>query len=99
MAEYDQKLEDIGNKIIFGLEQEWVKGIEENIEDNILHNSLEDYTEDGGCGKINIYTSEAMKKAEEAAQEAVDVINELFGESRTQFDYLDALKYLFLGRN
>lgn len=99
MAEYEEKLEAISNKILFGLQQECTKPVEDDIEDNILNNSLEDLTDEGNNGKINVYTSEAIKKAEQSALEAVDAIEELFTDSMTQFDYLNALKFLFLGTN
>lgn len=98
MAEYEQKLDDIGNKISLGLEQEWFKGMDEEHDSSIVNNSLDDLTDEAGYGKINVYSSEALKEAEEVASDVIQTMKVLFPESGSDFDYSEALKFLYLGR-
>lgn len=98
MAEYEQKLDDIGKKITLGCQQEWVNGIGEEPENAIVSNCLEDLTDEAGYGRINVYSSEVLQSADEAARDALHSMKTLFGHTSLDFDYLHAFKYLYLGK-
>lgn len=98
MREFEGNLEKVSQKLISSAKAEWLNMDENVFEQNLFNPSVESNQDEDNPGRVKVYSPEALKLAEAASQEAEAHIKCITEYTDSNYDYLEGLKLLYLGK-